>query len=191
MQEKNERRSNQSRSEEMRARLVAAARELFAENGYAETSTPDIVRAADVTRGALYHHFADKADLFRAVAQAEAEAVTEAIETADPGTDGQMAASSRAFFEAMKAPGRARILLIDGTAVLGAAEMHAIDAGNGRASLQAGLAVLCPDKPEDDIRALAIILSAAYDKAALEISEGAAEAPFIQAFETLFNGLAS
>lgn len=191
MQEKNERRSNQSRSEEMRARLVAAARELFAENGYAETSTPDIVRAADVTRGALYHHFADKADLFRAVAQAEAEAVTEAIETADPGTDGQMAASSRAFFEAMKAPGRARILLIDGTAVLGAAEMNAIDAGNGRASLQAGLAVLCPDKSEDDIRALAIILSAAYDKAALEISEGAAEAPFIQAFETLFDALAS
>jgi len=191
MQEKSERRSNQTRSEEMRVRLVSAARGLFADKGYAETSTPDIVRAADVTRGALYHHFADKADLFRAVAQAEAEAVTEAIEAAEAGDDGQMAASSRAFFDAMKVPGRARILLIDGTAVLGAAEMNAIDAGNGRASLQAGLAALCPDKPEDEVRALSIILSAAYDKAALEISEGAAEAPFIHAFETLFNALAS
>ncbi|MEM9344351.1 MAG: helix-turn-helix domain-containing protein [Pseudomonadota bacterium] len=175
----------------MRARLIAAARELFADKGYAETSTPDIVRAADVTRGALYHHFSDKADLFRAVARAEAAAVVDAIESVDPGDEGQMAASSRAFFAAMKAPGRARILLIDGIAVLGAAEMNDIDAGNGRASLHAGLAALCPDKAPEEVEALAKVLSAAYDRAALEISEGADEAPFIRAFEALFEGLAT
>src|SRR5918992_1193496 len=49
------------------AALLAAGRELFAERGYASVSTEEIVQRAGVTRGALYHHFADKKDLFRAV----------------------------------------------------------------------------------------------------------------------------
>ena len=50
-----------------RTRLVAAARALFAADGYAATGKGPILAAAGVTRGALYHHFADKQALFAAV----------------------------------------------------------------------------------------------------------------------------
>lgn len=163
----------------MRARLIAAARRLFVAKGYAETSTPEIVRAADVTRGALYHHFVDKADLFRAVVTAEADALADAIDRAARAQQGDpMAAGSRGFFDAMTVPGRARLLLLDGPAVLGISEMNRIDAGGGRAALRAGLAAIHPDRPAAELDALADVISAAFDRAALAISLGAAPAPY-------------
>src|SRR2546421_12565335 len=63
----NVKRTQAERTEATRGALMAAARELFAERGYAGGSTEEIVQRADVTRGALYHHFRGKDDLFRAV----------------------------------------------------------------------------------------------------------------------------
>src|SRR5918998_5504879 len=64
------------RGDATRAALVATARALFTERGYAGVGTEEVVRRAGVTRGALYHHFRDKQDLFRAVyEEIEAELV--------------------------------------------------------------------------------------------------------------------
>src|SRR5919197_1706774 len=73
------RQSQAERRETTRAALLAAARELFAERGYAGVSTEEIVERAGVTRGALYHHFRGKDDLFRAVCEQIEREVTERI----------------------------------------------------------------------------------------------------------------
>ena len=122
------------RSEATRGRLVAAARELFAARGYADVGTEEIVARAEVTRGALYHHFADKRDLLRAAHEeveaglaeeigakiaAEAEAGSNAREVLELG--------ARAFLDACERPEIARIALVEAPAVLGWSEWREID----------------------------------------------------------------
>ena len=188
MQEKNARRKNVDRSTEMRAKLLAAARTLFVQSGYTETSTPDIARAADVTRGALYHHFSDKAALFQAVVEAEADALRQEIDAGSMTGDNPLADGSRAFFKAMSVPGRARILLVDGPGLLGWRKMAEIDAGGGRAALRDGLGAVL-DLEDQDLDALAAILSAGFDAAALAISDGAESKPYEAAFNLLMASL--
>ena len=193
MQEKSERRPNAKRSEEMRARLISAARTLFVDKGFADTGTPEIVRAANVTRGALYHHFADKTDLFRAVATMEAMALEQDISNAaDAIEDAEtaMRAGAEAFFAAMSAPGRARLLLIDGPAVLGVAELDEIHAGAARRSLAEGLEAMLPEESPDVIRALSETLAAAFDRAALAVSEGGDPALYADALMRQVLGVA-
>lgn len=169
------RRSNRERTESTRQGLLAAARQLFIEHGYAETATPAIVAAADLTRGALYHHFEDKRDLFRHVLEAEAATVAEAIEAATPAhlppTDALMAGAI-AWLDAMRQPGRTRLLLIDGPAVLGPAEIEALDARNAAGALREGLAQALPRARGSRVSALASLLSAAFDRAARDIESG-------------------
>jgi AcrR family transcriptional regulator len=111
------------RSEATRRRLVAAARELFGARGYAGVGTEEIVRAAGVSRGALYHQFRDKADLFAAVAeQIEAE-IAERIAADASGAAADPAAAlrigARLFLDACAEPDVERIILLDAPAVLG------------------------------------------------------------------------
>ena len=76
------RRSQVERADTTRAALIAAARGLFLGRGYANTGTPEIVAAAGLTRGALYHHFADKTALFAEVFET-VEAELANVELAD------------------------------------------------------------------------------------------------------------
>jgi AcrR family transcriptional regulator len=125
-----------ARSEATRAKLVAAARDLFAKRGYAGVGTEEIVKRARVTRGALYHHFADKRELFRAVHEAlEAELVERiAAALADAQTEDPIEAMKvavSAFLDGTLDEGRARITLIEAPSVLGWAEWREIDARHG------------------------------------------------------------
>ncbi|WP_420404054.1 TetR/AcrR family transcriptional regulator [Nisaea sp.] len=191
MQEKSNPRSNRERTEETRAALLAAARALFVEKGYAETGTPEIVKAAKVTRGALYHHYRDKKDLFRAVVEREAAQIGEDIEKHAAGAATPLEAlssGSMTYFSAMAKPGRARLLLLDAPAVLGPEEINRIDRGTGGGSLRDGLVALLGPAPE--IEALADMLSAAFDHAALAIAHGARRVDYERAMNRLFKALA-
>jgi AcrR family transcriptional regulator len=109
-------------SEATQAALLSVARDLFAERGYADTATEEIVERAGVTRGALYHHFRDKEDLFRAVfEQLEQELLERAASAFKPNTEvwENLQNAMQAFLDASLEPEIQRIVLIDAPAVLG------------------------------------------------------------------------
>ncbi|MGH9138777.1 MAG: TetR/AcrR family transcriptional regulator [Acidimicrobiales bacterium] len=115
------RRRQADRRAATRAALMEAARALFAEKGFAGTGREEIVERAGVTRGALYHHFASKADLFRAVYEQVENDLNEAIATAalaatDPME--QLQLGTRAFLDAAAQPDVRRIVLLDAPSVL-------------------------------------------------------------------------
>ena len=120
--------SRSDQSQATRAALLSAARELFAERGYAATSTEDVVQRAGLTRGALYHQFRDKEDLFQAVyAEVErefAEKITahmrERIGASANAWD-EVREGAQAFLDVALEPEVQRIALIDRPAVLGRA----------------------------------------------------------------------
>ena len=194
MQE-SERRSNRDRTESTRRQLIAAARKMFIEKSYAETSTPEIVAAAGVTRGALYHHFADKQALFRAVVEEEAGAVAAEIERASPPSlpaRDALISGSDAYLAAMRAPGRTRLLLLDGPAVLGRAVMDEIDGRHGNRTLRDGLLAMMGSGAMRmlPVDALTGLLGAAFDRAALAIETGANPGDYRAVLVALVDGLA-
>jgi AcrR family transcriptional regulator len=171
------RRTQSERRAETRTQLISAARSLFATYGFAQTGTPEIVTAAGLTRGALYHHFADKTALFAAVVEEEQAAVARSIEAAgatrldDPVA--ALLAGSEAFFSAMSDPGRRQILLIDAPSVLGRAALDEIDARHGLETLVCGLrdAMAAGAIRTLPVLPLAQLFGALFDRAALSPPE--------------------
>jgi AcrR family transcriptional regulator len=141
-------RTQRERSETTTAELVAAARELFASDGYAATLLDDVVRRAGVTKGALYHHFGGKKELFAAVFEREQERVAALVAGAYAAEDDGWAgfhAGCRAYFEACQDPGVQRITLLDGPAVLGWEKLREIEDRHTVAGLRAGLEAAVSD----------------------------------------------
>jgi AcrR family transcriptional regulator len=105
-----------------RATLLAAARELFGTQGYFDTGTEQIVIRAAVTRGALYHHFADKKALFEAVfEEVESELVHRLTGRAPQGANawGNFCSGAQMLLDMSLEPAVQRIILLDGPAALG------------------------------------------------------------------------
>jgi AcrR family transcriptional regulator len=122
--------------------LVQAALELFTERGYSGVGTEEIVARATVTRGALYHHFADKRDLFRAVFERVEEDLMERIGAQMEATDDPyelMIAGMRSFLDACEEPAVKQISLTDAPAVLGWQEWRQIDNRHGLGLTRAAL----------------------------------------------------
>ena len=120
--EKTTRRTQRERSEATTSEVIAAARKLFAEAGYAATSLDAIAAAAGMTKGAIYHHFPSKQEVFRAVYEQERQRLSEMEQAAysrkrDPW-DGFIAACL-AFLEASADPEVQRITLLDAPGALG------------------------------------------------------------------------
>jgi AcrR family transcriptional regulator len=109
-------------AEATRLAVLAAARWSFGKKGYAQTSVDEIAAAARVTKGAVYHHFADKEALFRAVhSEVEAEAQARAAAARDPKQSpiDQIVAVVNAYLDVALDEEIRRITLIDGPALLG------------------------------------------------------------------------
>lgn len=112
----------EQQSEATQTELIAVARKLFADPGYADTSIEDVVQAAGMTRGALYHHFRDKRDLFRAVFEDVERSVMMQIGGVLASASDPWAALSRAasaYLDTCLERDVQQIILIDGPSVLG------------------------------------------------------------------------
>ncbi|HEX6421679.1 MAG TPA: TetR family transcriptional regulator [Acidimicrobiales bacterium] len=185
---------------ETRRAILASARALFTEQGFAGTATTDVVARAGVTRGALYHHFADKADLFRAVfvdleQELDRTVMATAVAAAEAGGDARTVflAGCRASMTFAGRTDYRRIATVDAPAVLGQDEWHAVDVALGLDSMVAGLALLHAegllDQPPD--RPLAILLFGALTEAALAAARGDGDPDeLFTAFERLVDRLA-
>jgi AcrR family transcriptional regulator len=166
----------EQRSRATREKLLSAARALFAQRGYAAVGTEEIVRAAGVTRGALYHQFRDKEQLFEAVfEEVEAQTTQRIAEGALAAATDPLAAlraGSHAFLAVCAEPDVERIILLDAPAVLGWERWREIGFRHGlglvvgvlQAGMDAGAIAPQPITP------LAHLLLGALDEGALYVA---------------------
>lgn len=187
-------RSNLERTQETQQALIQAARQLFIESGYADTATPDIVNRAGVTRGALYHHYEDKKALLLAVIEAEYRDLQATIESVQHEGSYDLAAflqDIELYLRAMTEAGRARLLLLEGPAVLGADKMSIIDGAHMRQSLKEGLEalMLTGEMMILPLEATTQMLSSMLDGAVMGLQNGLAYQDINQAISSLLYGL--
>jgi AcrR family transcriptional regulator len=158
-----------------RAALIKIARKLFADHGYAGTATEEVVRRARVTRGALYHHFKDKKDLFKAVLLEEEKRLAESTALATAGeTDplNIMLKSTEAFLDECLDPAVRQIVLIDAPAVLGWEQYRQIDDAHYLAGVTAILesAIQLRVIPRQPVAPLARIIMGAMHEATMVVA---------------------
>lgn len=172
-----DKRTQAERSAATREALVSAARALFGARGYADVGTAEVVQAAGVTRGALYHHFADKLDLFAGVFESVEEETTARIVAAvtaagatDPITAMQL--GTAAFLDVCTDPEMARIMLLEAPAVLGTQRWSDISYEHNMGLVQALITqgIEVGRIPAQPVAPLAHVLMGALREAALYLA---------------------
>ncbi|HZM39793.1 MAG TPA: helix-turn-helix domain-containing protein [Acidimicrobiales bacterium] len=169
-------RLQQARADETRQALLRAARELFTEQGYAQTSTEQLVQHAGVTRGALYHHFESKQALFEAVfleLEGEFGAIAARVMSPDVSAWDNLVAGCHAYLDMCLRPDVGRIVLLDGPAVLGPGRWREIEDQYALAGILVGVQVAMAEgvvAPRPAVP-LARLVLAAINEAALYIAQ--------------------
>lgn len=193
------RRTLRERSATTTAELVECARGLFARDGYLATSLDEVVAAAGVTKGALYHHFGGgKRELFQAVYEREQERLVAVVDVAylaeaDPWD--AFDAGCRAFLEASLDPGVQRITLLDAPSVLGWEGMRDIEARYSLELLSQGLvaAIAAGRIAARPVRPLAHLLLGAICEGAMMVARStdrsAATDDVMREVSTILGGL--
>lgn len=171
------RRTQEERSAATREALIAAARKLWGLRGYAEVGTPEIASAAGVTRGAMYHQFADKATLFREVVEVVEQDVMArmAVVVAEAGVATPTAAvraAVDAWLEVSADPEVRQLVLLDAPSVLGWAGFRDVAQrySLGMTEQMLGEAIRAGELAEQPVRPLAHVLIGALDEAAMVIA---------------------
>jgi AcrR family transcriptional regulator len=154
-----------AQGEATRAALIEAARELFGERGYADTSTDEVVARAGVTKGALYHHFHGKEDLFRAVFELVQGEVSDqaCVEFLGPDSWLGLVKGCGLWVDAHLDPAVRRIVMQDSRAVLGWDDVRAIENRFGAVALRGALrkAMHAGDIRRQPLRPLSLMLMGA------------------------------
>ena len=171
------RRTQEERSAATRDALIAAARRLWGSRGYAEVGTPEIATAAGVTRGAMYHQFADKAALFREVAEAVEQDVMARMATAVAKSGAATPADAiraavDAWLEVSGDPEVRQLILLDAPSVLGWADFRDVAQRYSLGMTEQLLteAIRAGQLPRQPVRPLAHVLIGALDEAAMHIA---------------------
>ncbi|EFG77048.1 transcriptional regulator, TetR family [Mycobacterium parascrofulaceum ATCC BAA-614] len=171
------RRTQEERSAATRDALIAAARKLWGLRGYAEVGTPEIATAAGVTRGAMYHQFADKATLFREVVEAVEQDVMARMGTlvaasgATTPADAIRAAVD-AWLDVSGDPEVRQLMLLDAPSVLGWAGFRDVAQrySLGMTEQLITEAIRVGQLAKQPVRPLAHVLIGALDEAAMLIA---------------------
>ncbi len=171
------RRTQEERSAATRDALILAARKLWGLRGYAEVGTPEIATAAGVTRGAMYHQFADKAALFREVVEAVEQDVMARMATlvAESGAAtpaDAIRAAVDAWLEVSGDPEVRQLMLLDAPSVLGWAGFRDVAQRYSLGMTEQLLteAIRAGQLPKQPVRPLAHVLIGALDEAAMLIA---------------------
>jgi AcrR family transcriptional regulator len=155
--------------------VLSAARDLFTERGYHHVSVPEIAKAAGVTHGALYHHYATKQELFRAVfdrVEHELNDQVIAAALAAPDAWGAFVAGTRTVLTAMANPAYQQVALTDAPSVFGWHEWRTVDSTIGMQTLRAGLGLLQADGflAGVDLDAFAIVVFGALTESTISLA---------------------
>jgi AcrR family transcriptional regulator len=192
--------SRATRAEGTRTALLRHARQVFAQKGFADASTDEMVQRAKVTKGALYHHFANKQDLYQAVIEEmEAELVNrlEAAAMATADRRDRLRAMCHAYLDACLDPNLARILVIEAPVILGWKTWCDIAQSNEVAALARCLSAskMAGFVSGEPLETIAQVLLGALNTGARVIATApdpaAARAQVEETIERLLQGLAS